>query len=67
MAVKQQTNPLPVVKPLLTAEQLGRILSARRSITSEEFRRQVEKHLGHPLSPARKKVFVNGQPVWACC
>jgi len=59
-------NPAPV-KPLLSAEQMARILSARRSITSEDFRRQVESHLGRPLSPGRRKVFVNGREVWVCC
>lgn len=62
-----QNNQNPTVKPLLTKEQLSRILSARRSITSEEFRQQVEKHLGHPLSPARRKALVNGHEVWVCC
>ncbi len=55
------------VKPLLSAEQMARILSARRSITSEDFRRQVAAHLGRPLSPGRRKAFVNGREVWVCC
>ncbi|MFN0077128.1 MAG: hypothetical protein ACKVY0_11695 [Prosthecobacter sp.] len=59
-------SPAPV-KPLLTQEPMARILSSRRSITSEEFRRQVEAHLGRPLSPGRKKACVNGREVWVCC
>lgn len=43
---------------------MERILSSRRSITSAEFRSQVEAHLGRPLSPARRKVSVNGREVW---
>jgi hypothetical protein len=59
-------NPAPV-KPLLTAERMARILSARRSITSEEAYRQMAQHLGRPLSPGRRKAFVNGREVWVCC
>lgn len=65
--MNNQASRDQIVKPLLSREQLDGILSGRRSITSEEFRRQVEKHLGHPLSPARKKTFVNGHAVWTCC
>lgn len=57
----------PPVKPLLTQEQMERILSSRPSITSEEFNQQIEVFMGRPLSPARKKVCVNGQEVWVCC
>ncbi len=57
----------PPVKPLLTQEQMDRILSSRHSITSEEFRQQVSAHLGRPPSPGRKKTFVNGREVWVCC
>lgn len=64
MKTAEQDRP---VKPLLTPEQMERVLSSRRSVTSAEFRQQVEKHLGRPLLPARKKTFVNGQPVWVCC
>ena len=56
-------HPQQVI-PLLSAEQMERILSSRRSITSAEFRSQVEAHLGRPLSPARRKVSVNGREVW---
>jgi hypothetical protein len=45
----------PPVKPLLTQEQMERILSSRRSITSEEFRQQVSAHLGRPPRPAEGK------------
>jgi hypothetical protein len=57
----------PPVKPLLTQEQMDRILSSRRSITSEEAYRQMEAHLGRPRSPGRKKTSVNGREVWVCC
>ena len=55
------------VRPLISAERMERILSARRSISSEEAYRQMAEHLGRPLSPGRKKVSVNGQTVWVCC
>lgn len=61
-----QTSHAPV-KPLLTSEQMERILSSRRSITSEEAYRQMEAHLGRPRSPGRWKTFVNGREVWVCC
>lgn len=64
MKTAQQDQP---VKPLLTPEQMERVLSSRHSVTAEEFRRQVVQHLGRPLQPARKKTFVNGQEVWVCC
>ncbi len=59
-------NQPPVIL-LLTQEQMTKILSSRRSITSAEFDRQMEAFLGRPLSPARKKTCVNGQEVWVCC
>lgn len=43
------------------------ILSSRRSISSEEFKKQVEAHLGRPLVPGRKPVSFNGQTVWVSC
>ena len=65
------TNQMPTtqipVKPLLTPEQMARILSSRRSITSEEAYRQMEVHMGRPRSAGRRKTFVNGQVVWVCC
>lgn len=57
----------PPVKPLLTQEQMDRILLSRHSITSEEAYWQMEEHLGRPRSPGRKKTFVNGREVWVCC
>ncbi len=57
----------PPVKPLLNQEQMARILSSRRSITSEEVYQQMEAHMGRPRSPGRKKTFVNGREVWVCC
>ena len=55
------------VKPLLSPEQMDRVLSARRSLTSEEAYREMAAHLGRPLSPGRRKTFVNGHAVWVCC
>lgn len=55
------------VKPLVSREQMERILSSRRSITSEEAHRQMAAHLGRPLLPGRKVRFVNGHKVLACC
>ncbi|MCW5558298.1 MAG: hypothetical protein KIT22_10765 [Verrucomicrobiae bacterium] len=65
-AIPQPDRP---VKPLLSAEQLARILSARRSISSEEAYRQMAAHLGRafPLPPGRKLSSVNGRKVWVCC
>ena len=62
------THPDQPIKPLLSIEQLGRILSARRSLTSEEAYRQMAAHLGRafPLPPGRKLISVNGQQVWVC-
>lgn len=63
----QTTASQPPVIPLLTKEQMERILSSRRSVTSEEFDRQMVAFLGRPPLPARKKVCVNGQEIWVCC
>ncbi len=43
------------------------ILSSRRSISSEEAYREMEKHLGRPRSPGRRAVSFNGQTVWVSC
>lgn len=56
-----------VVQPLLTPEQMARVLSSRRLITSEEFQKHVARHLGRPISPGRRRVSVNGRTVWVCC
>lgn len=56
-----------VLRPLISEEQMGRILSSRRSVTSDEFLKQVEEHLGRQLLPGRRKIFVDGQPVWVSC
>lgn len=57
----------PPVIPLLTKEQMEKILSSRRSVTSEEAYQQIATHLGRLRSPGRKKVCVNGQEIWVCC
>ena len=54
----------PTVRPLISREEMNRILSARRSITSEEAYLQIERHLGRPLEPAKKLVSQNGQEIW---
>lgn len=43
------------------------ILLSRCSITSGEFKKQVEAHLGRPLLPGRKPASFNGQTVWVSC
>ena len=57
----------PAITPLLSKEKLERILSSRRLLTSEEAYREVEKHLGHRLSPARKPVLRDGRKTWVSC
>ncbi len=59
--------PPTLLRPLLTPEQMARILSSRRSLTSAEAYRQMAAHLGRPVSPGRRKTSVNGQSVWVCC
>jgi len=64
----EATLPKPkVLRPLISEEEMSRILSARRSISSEDFKKQVEAHLGRPLLPGRRKTCVNGQDVWVSC
>lgn len=43
---------------------MEKIVSSRRSISSEEFDRQVEIHTGKPTRLARKLVLKNGRKVW---
>ncbi len=57
----------PPIKPIYTKEQMERIVSRQPSMSSEEFFRSVEAHLGRSLKPARKKVCLNGQVVWEHC
>jgi hypothetical protein len=66
MKANPPPQPIPV-RPLISAEQMERILSARRSIFSEEFRLQVANHFGRPPAPGRRKSSVNEQTVWVCC
>ena len=61
------TATAPKVRPLISREEMDRIVSSLPSRTSEQVYAQIEEHLGRPLLPARKKVFQNGQPVWICC
>lgn len=55
------------VRPLISESRMREIVSSRRSISSADFKKQVEAHLGRPLSPARKPVSFNGQTVWVSC
>jgi hypothetical protein len=65
--VKTSQKEKSSIRPLISEEQMRQILSSQRSITSEEFKKQVEAHLGRPLLPGRKQVSLNGQTVWVCC
>lgn len=57
----------PTIKLLISKEKMEAIVSSQRSITSEEFYRQVAIHTGKPTHHARKLVFVNGQRRWVAC
>ena len=65
--MKASQSQKPIVRPLVSEERMREILSSRRSISSEEFKKQVEAHLGRPLVPGRKPVYFNGQTVWVSC
>jgi hypothetical protein len=65
--VKATQSPKSTIRPLISEERMQEILSSRRSISSEEFKKQVEAHLGRPLVPGRKPVSFNGQTVWVSC
>ena len=56
-------QPKPI-RPLVSPETMEKIVSSRRSISSEEFDRQVENHTGKPTRPAKKSVYKNGRKVW---
>jgi len=65
--VKENHPPRQIpILPLISSDQMERILSTRRSISSEAYQ-EIEAHLGRPLSPGRRKASVNGQTVWVCC
>jgi len=55
-----ETTP---VRPLLSSGEMERILSARRSITSEEAYQQIADHLGRPLLPGKRQTSENGRNV----
>lgn len=63
-AIQPQGIP---IRPLISEERMKEILSSRRSITSKDFKKQVEAHLGRSLLPGRKPVSVNGQTIWVSC
>jgi hypothetical protein len=65
--VKTERPTASPVRPLISEARMQEILSSRRSISSEEFKKQVEAHLGRPLLPGRKPVSFNGQTVWVSC
>ena len=56
--------PPQPIRPLVAPEMMEEIASSRRSISSEEFDRQVEAHTGKPTRPAKKPVYKNGRKVW---
>jgi hypothetical protein len=58
------TPPPKPIRPLVSPETMEKIVSSRRSISSEEFDRQVETHTGKPTRPAKKPVYKNGRKVW---
>jgi hypothetical protein len=65
--VKTERPKASPIRPLISEERMQEILSSRRSISSEEFKKQVEAHLGRPLLPGRRPVSMNGQTVWVSC
>jgi len=60
------TQKFPI-RPLISEAWMQEILLSRCSITSGEFKKQVEAHLGRPLLPGRKPASFNGQTVWVSC
>lgn len=58
------SSPEKKIKPLVSKEMMEKIVSSRRSITSEEFYRQVETHLGKPTRSAKKVIYKNGRKFW---
>ena len=58
------TPPPKPIRPLVSPEMMEKIVSSRRSISSEEALQEMARHLGKPLSPARKLVLKNGRKVW---
>ena len=58
------TPPPKPIRPLVSPETMEKIVSSRRSISSEEALQEMARHLGKPLLPARKLVLKNGRKVW---
>lgn len=58
------TPPPKPIRPLVSLETMEKIVSSRRSISSEEALQEMSRHLGRPLLPARKLVLKNGRKVW---
>lgn len=56
-------KPQPI-RPLVSPETMEKIVSSRRSISSEDALQEMARHLGKPLSPAKKPVLRNGRKVW---
>lgn len=52
------------IQPLVSPETMEKILATRRSVTPEDFYREVARHTGQPTRPARKLVVRNGQRLW---
>jgi hypothetical protein len=59
--MSQETKP---IQPLISREMMEKIVSSRRSITSEKFYEEVANHTGKPTRSARKAVYRNGRKIW---
>lgn len=62
--MSRQTKP---IQPLISREMMDKILSLRRSITSEEALEEMARHTGKPIRSARKAIYRKGQKVWVDC
>lgn len=60
----EKTKP---IQPLISAEMMERIVSSRRSISSEEALKAMAEHTGKPIRSARKAIYKDGQKVWVSC
>lgn len=65
--MKAKSPTTSPVRQLISEARIQEILSSRRSISSEEAYREMEKHLGRPRLPGRKPVSLNGQTAWVSC
>ncbi|MCP5533122.1 MAG: hypothetical protein H7A49_17480 [Akkermansiaceae bacterium] len=65
--MKAAEKQVPEVRPLISEERMREIVSSPRSITSEEFKKQVETHLGRRRPPVRKTNSSDGRNSRASC